>query len=289
MRNLSDPETRLERLFQALGRTSALIAPVAEQQASVFRNLNLTVEAFADVSRPYLQESIEEAPAALSVATREFPRQRPFLRDSERLFAELRPGARTLRTAAAPLADAIDAGVGTLARSVAFNRRLATSFATIEGLTQDPLASVGLGDLTSIVELAQPTISHTAPMQTVCNYLTLFLRNAGNLLSDGGRNGTWQRFVVIAPPIGKNSEQYPASAPAGGGPMDTGADLQANFLHANPLPNTASPPLTPTGTSVRECEAGNEPYVAGRRQIGNVPGNQGVRTEHTTRDEGVGR
>ena len=117
MRNLSDPETRLARLFQVLGRTAAQLAPAAEAQASLFRNLDTTLQAFADVSRPYIQEAIEEAPAALDTATREFPRQRPFLRDSERLFAELRPGARALRSAAPPLADAISAGVTTLERS----------------------------------------------------------------------------------------------------------------------------------------------------------------------------
>jgi virulence factor Mce-like protein len=288
MRNLSDPETRLERLFRALGRTAALVAPVAEQQASVFRNLNLTVEAFADASRPYLQEAIEEGPESLRVATEEFPKQRPFLRDSELLFADLRPAARTLTTAAAPLADAIDAGVGTLARTPAFNRRVADSFGAIEGLTQDPLAAVGLGDLTTIVELAQPTITHASPMQSVCNYLTLFLRNAGNLLSDGGANGTWQRFVVIAPPNGKNSEQYPSSAQAGGGPMAPGEEgnLQKNFLHSNLHPFTAST-RTAFTPAANECEAGNERYTPGRKQVGNPPGNQGTRTERTTRDEGV--
>ena len=44
------------------------------------------------------------------------------------------------------------------------NRRLGTtSSANLRALTTDPLALVGLGDLTTISELAQPTISHVAP------------------------------------------------------------------------------------------------------------------------------
>src|SRR4029453_11382078 len=96
--------------------TAGLLAPVSEQQAQVFVNLNRTVKAFADTAQPYLQESIEEAPPALRTATEEFPKQRPFLRDSEELFAELRPGARELTKVAAPLAEAIDAGGAGVAR-----------------------------------------------------------------------------------------------------------------------------------------------------------------------------
>ena len=46
-----------------------------------------------------------------------------------------------------------------------------------------------------------------------------------------------------------------------------------NFLHSNPYPNTAAPGQT------RECESGNEPYTVGKQVIGNVPGNQGTRTQ----------
>jgi hypothetical protein len=60
---------------------------------------------------------------------------------------------------AAPLADAIDAGATVLPRSVAFNQRVETTFGALGPLTQDPLASVGLGDLTTIAGLAYPTIA----------------------------------------------------------------------------------------------------------------------------------
>jgi hypothetical protein len=78
--------------------------------------------------------------------------------------------------------------------------------------------------------------------------------------------GTSQRFIVLQPPIGPNSEIGPSSAPANGGGQNT------NFLHYNPYPNTAAPGQT------HECESGNEGYPAGQL-IGNVPGNQGIHTE----------
>jgi hypothetical protein len=40
--------------------------------------------------------------------------------------------------------------------------------------------------------------------------------------------------------------------------------------------------------SPTECEPGNEPFIGGRQVIGNVPGDQGTKTEHTTRASGLG-
>ncbi|MCP6756804.1 hypothetical protein NL533_34780, partial [Klebsiella pneumoniae] len=71
-------------------------------------------------------------------------------------------------------------------------------------------------------------------------------------------------------PQGPNNEGSPASAPAAGPTRD-------NYLHSNPYPNTAMPGQT------KECEAGNEPFTAGRQVIGNVPGNQGTNTPKTQR------
>ncbi|HWM12814.1 MAG TPA: hypothetical protein VNO82_25870, partial [Solirubrobacteraceae bacterium] len=100
----------------------------------------------------------------------------------------------------------------------------------------------------------------------VCNYVTLWFRNVSSLLSVGDRNGTWQRFIIVATPQGPNNEGGPSSAPANGPTVE-------NHLHTNPYPNTAAP------GQPRECEAGNEPYLAGRTVIGNVAGRQQARTE----------
>jgi hypothetical protein len=72
--------------------------------------------------------------------------------------------------------------------------------------------------------------------------------------------------MIVATPQGPNNEGGLASAPADGPSVD-------NHLHANPYPNTASP------GQPSECEAGNEPYIAGRTIIGNAPGTQQAVTE----------
>ena len=105
---------------------------------------------------------------------------------------------------------------------------------------------------------------------------TLLFRNASGLLSIGDGIGTSQRFLVMSSPGGPNNETAPSSAPANkaGNETNGAGDPVANFLHANPYPNTASP-----GQHPRECEAGNENYVKGRLEIGHSPGNQGIKTQ----------
>jgi virulence factor Mce-like protein len=274
MQNLSDPQTRLGRLVTALARTARVVAPAAETQAALLGNLDTTFRALANVARPYLQDSITGAPPALDRAIEDFPKQRPFLANSEALFRELRPGVRALRRAAPDLSAALEIGTPTLKRAVAFNRRLEPTFAALERFADDPLVSLGVKDLTSTAGILAPTIAYLTPVQTVCNYATLYFRNVSNLLSVGDSNGTSQRFIIIATPQGPNNEGSPASAPANGGVPGK----QDNYLHTNPYPNTASP------GQPRECEAGKESFPVGQQVLGNVPGNQGATTEETKRE-----
>jgi virulence factor Mce-like protein len=274
MRNLSDPRTRLPRLFRALEQTASQVAPVAETQAALFVNLDTTFRALSNVARPYIQQSIVNGPPALEEAIRAFPQQRPFLRNSELLFAELRPGIRALRSAAPDLADAFEIGTKTLKRTPAMNAELKPTFAALQRFAEDPLVVLGVQDLTNTAQLLGPTVAFLTPAQTICNYATVWFRNVASLLSEGDKNGTGQRFIVVAAPNGPNNEGGPSSAPANGGVPGA----QDNYLHTNPYPNTAAPGQT------KECEAGNETYDIGKTTIGNDPGNQGTAHDVTKRN-----
>ena len=266
MKNLSDPRTDLRGFFRGLGQSAAEVAPVAEEQAALFRNLDTTFRALADVA-PQIQETIETGPPALEEAIESFPVQRPFLRNNAALFRELRPGVRALRTAAPTLADALEIGTPVLRRSVELNRRLPPLFRSLQEFAEDPVARLGVNGLRNLSRILNPTLADIAPMQTVCNYFTLFFRNIASLLSEGDSNGTWQRFIIVSAPTGPNNEGGPSDAPANG--------PGGNYLHSNPYPNT------PGSGRTNECEAGNEPWLPGRKVIGNVPGNQGITTEKT--------
>jgi virulence factor Mce-like protein len=273
-RNLAAPATRLDRLFRALADAAGEAAPVAEQQASLFVNLDTSFTALAQIARPFLQETITEGPRSEEVAIRDFPRQRPFIRNNTALFRELRPGVATLGRSAPILADAFEAGTETLPKTIPVNRDLADVFDALAEFSDDPLARQGIDQLTRIASSLRPTLRFLTPAQTVCNYATLWFRNAASLLSDGDPNGTWQRFQTVGAPVdtttqelgGPNNESGPSSGPADG-------PARFNHLHFNPYPNTAAPGQT------RECEAGNERFIPGKTVIGNVPGNQGTRTE----------
>jgi virulence factor Mce-like protein len=272
MRNLSAPDTRLDRFFAELGDAAAEAAPVAEEQASLFVNLDISFTALASIARPFLQETISEAPTAEEVAIRDFPRQRPYLRNQTALFAELRPGVATLPRSAPILADAFEAGTDVLPRTERLNEDLADVFEALADFSEDPLVRQGVDQLTRLASSLRPTLRFLTPAQTVCNYATLWFRNAASLLSDGDPNGTWQRFQVVAAPserssgvYGPNNEGFPSSGPADG-------PQRENHLHLNPYPNTAAP------GQERECEAGNEEWKAGQTVIGNTPGNQGTGT-----------
>jgi hypothetical protein len=217
---------------------------------------------------PEIQDSIVTGPAALEAAIEGFPIQRPFLANNEGLFRELRPGIRALHNAAPDLAEAFAVGKGSLRRSVALNKELEPTFREIQAFAEDPLTALGLNGLRTATGILRPITADVAPLQTVCNYLSLWFRNVSSLLSEGDAQGTWQRFIIISAPLGPNNEGGPASAPASG-------PLPDNYLHSNPYPNT------PAGGRENECESGNEPYAAGRVVAGNVPGNQGTNTERT--------
>ena len=195
MSNLSDPRTNLRQFFRALGRSASIVAPVAQTQGDLFANLDRTFTALDEVKSD-IARSIEGGPPALDAAIKGFPVQRPFLRNNEALFRELRPGVHALRPAANDLADAFVVGTPALRKSVALNKRLEGTFKALQRFAEDPLTTLGVRDLRNLATILNPTIADLRPEQTVCNYITLLFRNVASLLSEGDGNGTWQRCVL---------------------------------------------------------------------------------------------
>jgi virulence factor Mce-like protein len=271
-RNLSDPRTRLNRFFRALADTASEVAPVADQQASLFVNLDTSFTALASIARPFLQETITEGPPSEQVAIREFPFQRTFLRNNAAFFKELRPGVATLPHSAPILADAFEAGTRTLPKTIPVNRDLADVFDSLADFSEDPMVRQGVNQLTRLASSLKPTLSFLTPAQTTCNYLTLWFRNAASVLSDGDIHGTWQGSQALAAPTardsnvyGPNNEGEPSSGVANG-------PARTNHLHYNPYPNTAAP------GQPKECEAGNEDFAAGKTVVGNPSGTLRTKT-----------
>jgi ABC-type transporter Mla subunit MlaD len=282
LHNLASPRTNFHELWIAFERTAAQTAPVAQNQANLYIDLNTFFSAFASVA-PSLEATIEGGPPALRQAIFSLPFQAPFVRKSTEFMRLLRPSAKALATAAQPLGNALAVGAVNLREATSLNTQLATAAKDLQEFIANPLVTLGLENFTQTFQAGNPLVAGLAPAQTTCNYLTLFFRNVGSLLSQGTGVGTLARAQVLFSPLGPNAEGGPSSAPANGPSekVGTSALVDNNHLHFNPYPNVSGP-----GQS-KECEAGNETFIRGKAVVGNVPGNVGTTHDVTTRSQNL--
>jgi len=249
------PSTNFGGFWRALEQLSATVAPVAEEQASLFVGLDLTFAAFARVSRPFIQETIVKGPPTLDAVTADLPALRPFFHSSERFFAALKPGAHALAETSPTIAAALRAGVPTLNASPVFNAQLAPTADALVAFQESPGVFNGLDLLIDTNNTLNPALKFITPAQTTCNYASLTFKNIASAFSQGNGSATWLNFIAFEPPEGANPESGPSSAPANGPGL--------NHLHYNPYPYTAAP------GQPNACMAGNEHYEYGKTVIGN--------------------
>jgi len=255
LRTLVDPSTNLGGFWRALEDLSATVAPVAEQQASMFVALDRTFAAFARVSRPYIQETIVKGPPTLDALTADLPALRPFFRDAGRFFTAFKPGAKALGETSPTINAALRAGIPALNRSpVLFNQLPPTADALLD-FQNEPGVFNGLELLADTNELLAPAIKHVAPAQVTCQYLSIAATNLADAFSESNGKANWLSAITFEAPDGANAESRPASAPANG-------PEGSNHLHFNPYPRTGQEGV---------CEAGNEHYVPGQTIIGHSP------------------
>ena len=273
-RNLASSHTNLAGFLHGLENLTGALAPVANAQAQLFVALDGTFRALASVSVPSLQQFISDTPPALGAVIADSPITRPFLTDSAALFSELRPGIATLPSSAPVLADAFAAGVRNLPGTSALDQRLVSLSQHLDSYGQTPAVQQGLDRLTLTAQSLRYPLDFLTPVQSSCNYVTLFLRNLASVLSESTTSGTSLRFSLVAIDDVLGGEANPSSQPYTT-PV-TVPTAEHGPLHVNPYPNTDSPGET------AECAAGNEPYSGAAAAIGNPSSNVGLKTETTT-------
>jgi len=259
LRKIVEPSTNFAGFWRSLEALSATVAPVAETQAQMFVVLDRTFAAFARVSRPYIQETIEKSPPTLDEVNADLPALRPFLRDSARFFTALRPGVKALAETSPIIAESLHAGIPVLNASPVLNNQLQPTAEALVAFQEAPGVFNGLDLLTDTNRVLKPSLAYITPSQTVCTYWALAFKNISSAASRGNDSGHWLEFVSYGPPEGPNSESTFASAPAN----EAGSDR--NHLHFNPNPQTAAP------GQGKVCEAGNEKFVKGETVIGHAP------------------
>jgi ABC-type transporter Mla subunit MlaD len=272
-RDLASSKTNLGGFFRGLESFSHAVAPVAQQQATLYGNLDTTFTALSTIAVPFLQEWISQTPPTFQTVIDQAPTLDPFLKDTAGLFRELRPGFATLHLSSPVLTQAEIAGTKNLPATSGLDQELTNLAQYLQAYGQNPVVQKGLDRLTLLGNSLHPPLRFLTPVQASCNYVSLFLRNTGSLLSDTVDTGTTLEFVLVAVNDGLGTEAVPSQKPYTK-PNTTASGIGP--IHVNPYPNTNSPGQTP------ECSAANETYSGKGPVIGNPPGNVGLHTETTT-------
>jgi virulence factor Mce-like protein len=284
LRNLANPATGLHELWVALDRVASQTAPVAEQNAQLFADLDTFFKAWASV-RPSIEAADTGGPASLEQAIYSLPHEAPFYEDAAEFMHLLRPSASALRTVAPQLGHAFSVGAVNLAAATSLNTRLAESSQALQEFAQNPIVPLAFEDFAQTLEIGNPLLAGIAPEQVNCNYWTLAFRNLASLGTEDIGVGTLDRASTLLSPIGPNNEGFASAVVANGPDIEHPAKGSAlikhdNHLHYNPYPNVAGPGQKDV------CEAGNEEYKAGEAVIG-AASQVGTNREFTRREDGL--
>ncbi len=199
-RNLASKKTDFGGFFRGLESFSAALVPVARTQADLYGNLDTTFTALASVAVPFLQQWISDTPPTFSAVIATSPHIQSFLNDTAGLFKALRPGFATLPQSAPVLAQAFAAGARNLPETTGPNgldQQLLSLAQHLESYGQTPAVNAGLDRLTLTASSLRSPLAFLTPVQSSCNYVTLFLRNIASTLSDDVLSGTALRFNLV--------------------------------------------------------------------------------------------
>jgi len=256
-RNLSDPRTRLGRLFRELGDTARTIAPVAATQADLFTRTAITFEAISSDTGA-LKETISRSHPAFQAGIDSFPVQRPFLTDSAALARETQPVARELRPTLPVINDAIETGIPVTRRSVRFYGDLKPTLVSLRELSRDPGTGIALRGLTANATTLQPQLRFLGPYQTVCNYWNYFWTYLGEHVSQQAPFGYAQRAAIKSTGQQSNNPSSMGSVePANGEGYQPASSRRGAPVHLHGQPYQRA--IGPGGEA--DCENGQRGYL----------------------------
>ena len=272
LRNLASPRTDLRGFFNGLSQAAAATAPVAVEQAELFKHLDETFAAFARVAYPYIQESISEGPETLDVATASLPNLRTLLNNSADLFTDFQPAINSLADASPDLASLVEPGDAGRSRALpAFNQRIASLSKSLEKFSTDPLTNARRQgphvDRADPRARRSPSSRRRRPSATTSRSGSATSRACSRRAARTARccASRSSRRPAARPPRPLRTTRASRPPRIANGPAGGSVD-QTNYLHSNPYPFTAAP------GQPRTCEAANEKFLAGKPVIGNVPG-----------------
>jgi virulence factor Mce-like protein len=253
--NLAAPNTQLIRFFNSLEGFMGTVAPVAQTNVELFKNMATTFEAISRDPNA-LEQTIALSPSTLDVSTQSLKVQQPFLVDLANLGAQLTPATAELKAALPDINPAIEVGTQTLARTPALNANLQQVMTALKNLAEAPGTNIAINALTSTVTTLNPMVRYLGPYQTVCNDWNYFWTYLSDLVSEQTSFGTAQRALINVANTAQpnNVGQQGATAPVNGGGSTSLLNGGNAFLHAPPY----GAAVLSNGTA--DCETGQRGY-----------------------------
>ena len=266
MKNLSNPNTALNKFFKNIGAASAEVAPVARTQAVLFGEMADTFKAITQCPS-CLQQTIEKSPPTEDASIRSFRVQQPFLADFADLSNRLRPTAQLLPSALPKLNSALAVGTPVVRSSVTLNNETGKVFNALDDLVQDPSTLLALRDARDTVGVLNPLINYVAPYQTVCNYANYFLTGLQGDVSFQTAAGTAQAGLLKGDAQADQDNKMgswadrPADVPSAVDPSNAytneATGVAAEAAHTQPF----APAIDAQGNA--DCQSGQSGFMSG--------------------------
>ena len=262
MRNLAAEETKLPGFFKELGDFTRIIAPVADRWAHSFTAQADTFDAIGRDPEA-LKATISKSPPTMDASIRSFRVQRPFLRDTALMSADLDAAATELRAALPDVNEALEVGTPVQRRSVELNEELQDVMVSLRDLATEPTTNGALRGLTATVTALQPQLKYLGPFITGCNYWNIFWTFAAEHFTSPDPTGSSQRVLLNSGD--RQSDQvtaFGANEPANGKLQEPNPEDIRQYAHTNAAGGNA---ITPEGKT--DCTAGQQGYAyAGNAQ-----------------------
>ncbi len=257
MRNLASDETRLPRFFSELNDFTRVVGPVADRWAHSF---SAQADTFDAINRDpeALKATISKSPPTMDASIRSFRVQRPFLRDTTAMSAELDKAAGELRTALPVLNTALEVGTPVTRRSVELNEELQGVMVALRDLANDPTTNGALRGLTATVTTLQPQLRYLGPFVTGCNYWNIFWTTVAEHFTMDSPTGQSQR-VLLNSGDAQHDEvtAFSANEPANGKGLEEPTGVR-QYAHTN---TSGANAIQPDGRT--DCTAGQQGYPYG--------------------------
>jgi len=197
-RTLADPTTDVAGLIRGADGALGALRPVTDDLGRLIAGTDTTLGALRRETEP-LGTVLADAPRTLSTVDVGSGELLPVLRDTAALARALRPTADQLPATSRALSRAAVDGRPVLRRVPRLGRDLRTTLGATDRALRRDTTTGALRLLTPTAEALDRALQHVVPLQTRCNYVGLFARNATDLIGEGDQNGAWLRLALVLP------------------------------------------------------------------------------------------